>query len=406
MARKLITLNDIVVAGKTVLLRVDYNVPMENGRVTDDTRIAESMPTVRYLADNGANVILLSHLGRPSEYQGNRSDLSMKNLESHVKRMLKRSGAMEGHDFYLLGDCIGNVERRSSQPRRFIALAENTRFHESEERNDPYFAMQLAVQGDVYVNDAFASAQNEHASTVGVARYFIETGQPVAAGLLMEREVGSLGKILSPAGFSVAVFGGSKVREKIGVIKSLVEKYDSILVGGRIASTFLKAAGYGIGSSKCDEEFLDDARNLLGSNRILIPRDVKASNEQMSDIRTLNFLYSAGIPDDMRISDIGEWSAKKFRENILRGNCVLWNGPVGHFEIDDFSHGTRNVASAMAKATGNGSYTVAGGGETIAALKRYGFYDKISYVSTGGSAMLKFLENGTLPAIELLYEDD
>ena len=390
------TVKDINVRNKRVLVRVDFNVPLDkaSGRITDDTRIRESLPTIRYCLEQGAAVILMSHLGRPD---GKRVPaLSLRPVASRLGELLKRPvGFVE--------ECVGpEVEARVNtlKPGE-VVLLENLRFHAEEEQNEPTFAASLARLGECYVNDAFGTAHRAHASTEGVAHYL-----PAVAGFLMEKEIRYLdGALRDPVRPYVAILGGAKVSDKIGVLTRLLDKVDAVLIGGGMAYTFLKAQGHAIGSSKLEADKVELAKQLLtqAAQRkvsVLLPSDhvVTKSLESGSEVKTLS---SVDIPDGWLGADIGPASADAFVKAIAKAKTVVWNGPVGVFEQPRFCEGSRRVAEALASLKGT---TVIGGGDTAACVTQLKLGDRMSHISTGGGASLEFLEGKVLPGIAILND--
>ncbi|MDQ7799794.1 MAG: phosphoglycerate kinase [Armatimonadota bacterium] len=389
------TIRDVDVAGRRVLVRVDFNVPLdEQGRVTDDRRIRESLPTVRYLLDRGAAVILMSHLGRP----GGRvvESLRMVPVGERLAQLLARP-------VQVLPDCVGpEVEAAVArmQPGD-VALLENLRFHPEEEANDPDFAGRLARLADLYVNDAFGTAHRAHASTVAVARYL-----PAVAGLLMEKEIRYLSRLLeNPDHPFVAVLGGKKVSDKIGVLSNLLERVDAVLVGGGMAYTFLRASGHRVGRSVVEEDKLELARDLMARARargveLVLPEDVVAA-EGPSAEAPRRVVPADEIPEGWMGLDIGPATARRFAQVVEGARLVVWNGPMGVFELEPFAEGTRRVAEAVARCRGT---TVVGGGDTAAAVDQFGLLERFDHVSTGGGATLEFLEGRELPGIQVLQD--
>ncbi len=389
------TIRDIEVRGKRVLVRVDFNVPLdEAGRITDDRRIRESLPTVRSLLEQGATVILASHLGRP----GGKVVPSLR-----MRPVGERLAELLGREVQILEDCVGPAVEAAvrSAPPGSVLLLENLRFHPEEEANDPEFARALARLGEVFVNDAFGAAHRAHASTVGVARYL-----PAVAGLLLEKELRYLGQALeAPQRPFVAVLGGKKVSDKIGVIRNLLGRADALLIGGAMAYTFLRTQGYATGASFVEEEKLPLARALLGEAQqrgvaFLLPTDVVVADRLAADAH-VRVVPAHEIPEGWIGVDIGPQTARRFGEVIREGRTVVWNGPMGVFEIPAFAAGTRAVAEAMAACSGT---TIAGGGDTAAALDLFGLGDRIDHVSTGGGASLEFLEGKELPGVAVLMD--
>ena len=390
------TVRDLSIRGTRVLIRVDFNVPQDPATqaITDDTRIRESLPTIRYCLEQGASVVLMSHLGRPD---GQRVPaMSLRPVAARLGELLKRP-------VVFVDECVGpEVESRVKALRPGeVALLENVRFHVEEERNDPAFAAQLARLGTVYVNDAFGSAHRAHASTEGVARHL-----PAVAGFLMQKEIAYLDEALArPAHPYVAILGGAKVSDKIGVLSRLLEQVDKVLIGGGMAYTFLKAQGHAIGSSTLEADKVELASQLLKKAterkvRVLLPLDHiittsldAGSPEKMTD--------GVDIPDGWLGADIGPETAVLFVQALLDAKTAVWNGPVGVFEQPRFRQGSRQVAQALAEIEGT---TVIGGGDTAACVHELKLADRMSHISTGGGASLEFLEGKTLPGIAVLRE--
>jgi phosphoglycerate kinase len=385
------TVRDVDVEGKRALVRCDFNVPLENGQITDDRRIREALPTIEFLLDHGASVVLMSHLGRPKG--GPEAKYSLAPVAQRLSELL-------GEDVPLLDDCVGEaVAARCAQlqPGQAVLL-ENVRFHAEEEQNAPSFAEQLAQLGDLYVNDAFGSAHRAHASTEGVARHL-----PAVAGFLMEKEINYLGKALgNPERPFVAILGGAKVKDKIDVIENLLPQVDRLLIGGGMAFTFLKAQGHEIGTSLLDEGNVEYAMRLLRdqSEKILLPTDavVAPAFEATAPATTV---AAAAIPADQMALDIGPDSAARFAQEVRQARTVVWNGPMGVFEMEAFAAGTRTLAEALAECEGT---TIVGGGDSAAAIEKFGLADRVDHVSTGGGASLEFLEGKTLPGVAALQD--
>ena len=389
MAKK--TVRDISVKGKRVLVRVDFNVPLENGEVADDTRIRAVLPTIRYLLERGAAVILMSHLGRPKGLV--QEDLRLDPVGRRLSELL-------GQEVVKVDDCVGpEVERatKSLQPGQ-VLLLENLRFHPEEEENDQGFARQLASLADVYVNDAFGTAHRAHASTTGVTEYL-----PSVAGLLMERELQMLGDALAnPTRPFVAVLGGAKVSDKIGVIRNLLSKVDLLLVGGGMANTFLKAQGYQVGESLVEDDSLALAKDILAQagGKLVLPVDVVVADAFADDANSQTVGVEQ-VPPGWRILDIGPRTVGLFEDRLRSAGTVVWNGPMGVFEFPRFAAGTIALASSLASAPAT---TIVGGGDSIAALQQAGLAEKMTHVSTGGGASLEFLEGRVLPGVEALED--
>ncbi len=390
-----LTVDQLDLAGKRVFLRVDLNVPLEAGRVAEDTRIRAVLPTIEHCFKAGASVILASHLGRPKGTVDPR--YSLKPAAVRLEELL-------GRPVPLLPDCVGpEVEAAAAalKPGETVLL-ENLRFHAGEEGNDPEFARRLAALADVYVNDAFAAAHRAHASTEGITRFL----QPAAAGLLMARELEALGRIFErPEPPVAAVLGGAKVSDKLALVEHLLARVDTLLIGGGMAFTFLAALGYGVGRSLLEAERLEAARAILGRARSLgvrmrLPVDVVAASapDSAEGIRTVGVRE---IPDDLMGLDVGQLTVAQFGAALQGAKTVVWNGPMGVFEKPAFAAGTLGLARAVA---GCGAFSVIGGGDTIAAVRQAGVTDRIGYISTGGGAFLEFLEGRTLPGVAALSE--
>jgi len=377
--------------GRRALVRVDFNVPLQDGRVTDDTRIRAAAPTIQYLREKGARVVLLSHLGRPAGHPD--PNLSLQQIVRDVERVLATT-------IEFIPDPVAGVAATKRLPRGGVALVENTRFWPGEEQNDPALAQTFAALGDFYVNDAFGSAHRAHASTEGLAR----TLKPAVAGFLMERELRYLGEAVErPRRPFVAVLGGAKISGKIDVIETLLPKVDEILVGGAMANTFFLALGFGVGGSLVERDKVDLAKAVVAraGKKLILPRGavVAPSLERAAERREVS---SDKVPLDYAVFDIDETTRFDFRARVLQAKTVVWNGPVGVFEHPPFDAGTRAVAEAMVEATRRGATTVVGGGDSAAAVA--GLASKLTHVSTGGGASLAFLEGKTLPGVAALED--
>jgi 3-phosphoglycerate kinase len=387
------TLQDFNLENKRVLVREDLNVPLdENQNITDDTRIRAALPTINYLIEKGAKVIIVSHLGRPK---------GKVNPKYSLAPVAKRLSELLGRDVAFAKDCIGEAAQEAVDKMKAadVLLLENVRFHEGEEKNDPDFAKQLARLADIFINDAFGTSHRAHASTVGVADFL-----PAGAGFLLQKEIEVMGKALeNPERPFVAILGGAKVGDKIGVIKNLLNKVDTLLIGGGMAYTFLKSKGYEIGQSLLEEDKIDLAASLLKEAeeknvKLLLPEDVVVTSELKEGMPHETVPVSE-IPEGKMGVDIGEETRKKFAEAIKEAKTVVWNGPMGVFEIREYAQGTLAVADAMAKSE---AVTIIGGGDSAAAVEQLGFAEAMTHISTGGGASLEFLEGKELPGIAAL----
>jgi phosphoglycerate kinase len=385
------SVTDIDVKGKKVLVRVDYNVPISDGKVVDDTRIVAAMPTLNYLLEHGAAVILCSHLGRPKG--GPDAKFSLRPVAAHLSGLL-------GKPVAFADDCVGPVAEAAAKALKpgDVLVLENTRFHPEEEKNDPELAKKLAGLADIYVNDAFGSAHRAHASTEGVAHYL-----PAVAGFLMEKEIQYLGQaIANPKRPFIAILGGAKISDKIGVIRNLLTKADQILIGGGMANTFFKAQGYPIGDSLCEDEALDTARQLLksGANHLRLPVDVVIANKYDAEAEK-KVMTMGPVPDGWRILDIGPATVANFSKSLSAAGTIVWNGPMGVFEFPRFAEGTVGVAKAVAASK---AVSIIGGGDSVSAINQAGLADKITHISTGGGASLEMLEGLDLPGLVALQD--
>ena len=389
-------INDIEVKGKRVFVRVDFNVPVDdNGQITDDTRIRAALPTIKNLSDRGAKVILASHFGRPK---------GGPNPKYKMDVMGERLQELIGKPVVKVDDCIGDLPQKAiaDLPEGGIVLLENVRFYKEEEGNDPEFAQKLAELAELYVNDAFGTAHRAHASTAGVAAYL----HPAAAGFLMEKELAVMGKAISdPERPFVAILGGAKVKDKIGVITNLLDKVNTLIIGGGMAYTFLKAQGNEIGRSLLDADNVSFAGEMIKQAqakgvKLLLPVDTVVTDNFKNP--TVSKTVAANeIPADMEGVDIGPETIKNFSEAIKGSKTVIWNGPMGVFELPQFAVGTKAVAQAMADS---GATTIVGGGDSAAAVEQLGFAEKMTHISTGGGASLEFLEGKELPGVAALTD--
>ncbi|HRE29262.1 MAG TPA: phosphoglycerate kinase [Anaerolineales bacterium] len=386
------TIRDIDFKKKKVFVRVDFNVPLKDGVVTDDTRIRAALPTINYLLEHGAALLLASHLGRPKGGPDPKYSL---------KPAAERLGELLGKPVKLVPDCVGTVAEEAAAviTAGEVYVLENVRFHPEEEKNDATFAKRLSVLADVYVNDAFGSAHRAHASTEGIAHYL-----PAVAGLLMEKEIEYLGGAVdNPKHPYVAILGGAKISDKIGVIDNLLAKADKVLIGGGMANTFFQAQGIEMGDSLVEESSLETAKSTLAKagGKLLLPVDAVIANafDANAEMRTID--VAAGVPAGWRILDIGPKSVAAYAEALKGSALVVWNGPMGVFEFPRFAVGTNGVAQAVAAS---GATTVVGGGDSVAAIEQAGLTDKITHISTGGGASLEMLEGRTLPGLAALND--
>jgi phosphoglycerate kinase len=383
------TVRDVNVKGLRVLMRVDFNVPLQDGEITDDTRIRAALPTIRFLLDAGASLVLMSHLGRPKGEV--KPELSLKPVAA-------RLGELLGKDVKMAPDCVGaDVEAMAAalQPGEVLVL-ENTRFHKGDEKNDPAMAEQLAKLGDLFVNDAFGAAHRAHASTEGVTKHL-----PAVAGLLMEKEIEFLGNATeNPKHPYVAIIGGAKISDKIGVIRNLLAKVDALLIGGGMANTFLAAQGYEMGDSLVEPESIEVAKELMaeGGDKLVLPVDGVVADAFSADANQ-KVVAIDGIAPGWRMLDIGPESVKLFQGKLEGAKTVVWNGPMGVFEMAPFAKGTTAIAKMLAKSD---AVTIIGGGDSVAAIQQAGLSDKMSHISTGGGASLEMLEGKTLPGLAAL----
>ncbi len=390
------TVRDVELKGKKVLVRCDFNVPLdENRNITDNTRIVAALPTIKYLLENDCSIILCSHLGRPKgEFN---EKFSLMPVAKELSRLLDK-------EVIMAKDVVGEDAKTkvaNLKPRE-ILLLENVRFHREETDNDPEFSKALASMAEVYVNDAFGAAHRAHASTVGVASYL-----PAVSGFLIEKELKFLGNALeNPERPFMAIIGGAKVSDKIGVIDSLLEKVDTLLIGGGMAYTFFKAQGYSVGVSMCEEDKLDLALELMQKAKdkgvkLMLPVDTRVGKEFKPDTESKTVPWTE-IPDEWEGFDIGEKTIAMFSEELRTAKTVVWNGPLGLFEFDQFAKGTNSIAKVLSELTD--ATTIIGGGDSAAAVRKAGLEDKMTHISTGGGASLEFLEGKKLPGIECLQD--
>ena len=389
------TIEDIDVNGKRVLVRCDFNVPQdEEGNITDDRRIIAALPTIKYLMEHNAKVILCSHLGRPKgEF----------NMKYSLKPIAKRLSELLGKEVHMADDVIGDSAKSlaASLKEGDVMLLENVRFHKEEEANDMAFSKALAELADVYVNDAFGTAHRAHASTEGVAKYL-----PAVCGYLIQKEINVMGKALNnPVRPFVAILGGKKVSDKINVITNLIDKVDELLIGGGMAYTFFKAKGYEIGKSICEDDKVELAKELMEKAahkgvKLLLPIDNVVATEFSNDAES-KVVASNEIPEDWEGVDIGPETVKLYGDALKNAKTVIWNGPMGVFEFDKFAVGTNEIAKILG---GLDAITIIGGGDSAAAIEKGGFADKMTHISTGGGASLEFLEGKELPGIACLLD--
>ena len=389
------TVKDIDLKGKKVFVRCDFNVPMdENQNITDNTRIVSALPTIKYLLEQNCKLILASHLGRPKGEV--KPEFSLKPVAKELSRLL-------GKEVIMAKDVIGEdaMTKSANLKEGEILLLENVRFHREETDNDPEFAKKLASMAEVYVNDAFGSAHRAHASTTGIASYL-----PAVAGFLIEKELKFLGNAVNnPERPFVAILGGAKVSDKIGVIDSLLEKVDTLMIGGGMAYTFFKTQGYEVGNSICEMDKLDLAKNAMEKAKqkgvkLMLPVDTKIGKEYKPDTESKVVKYTE-IPADWEGFDIGPETIKMFSDELKTAKTVVWNGPLGLFEFEQFAEGTNSIAKVLSEIDAT---TIIGGGDSAAAVKKAGLEDKMTHISTGGGASLEFLEGKKLPGIECLMD--
>ncbi|MFC0274628.1 phosphoglycerate kinase [Metabacillus herbersteinensis] len=384
------SVKDIDVKGKVVFCRVDFNVPMKDGNVTDDTRIRAALPTIQYLTEQGAKVLLASHLGRP---KGQVVE------ELRLNSVAERLQELVGKNVLKTDEAYGESVKAEIQKMQDgdVLLLENVRFYPGEEKNDAELAKSFAELADVYVNDAFGAAHRAHASTTGIAEHI-----PAVAGLLMEKELEVLGKALSnPERPFTAIIGGAKVKDKIGVIQNLLDKVDNLIIGGGLAYTFIKALGYDVGKSLLEEDKIDLAKSFIDQAKekgvnLYLPVDIVVADDFSNDANT-QIVSIDSIPSDWEGLDAGPKSSEIYADVIKNSKLVIWNGPMGVFELDAFAEGTKAVAQALANSTN--TYTVIGGGDSAAAVEKFNLADKMDHISTGGGASLEFMEGKELPGV-------
>lgn len=402
-------INEIDVSAKRVILRVDFNVPVSDGKVQDDNRIRMALPTIEYLMGKGAKLIILSHLGRPGKHKDSLGRIPRKKFSLNI--VADYLAALVNFPVHFCEDTIGSKAESAVADLKDseILVLENTRFYDEEQAGDQNFAEELSKLGDVYINDAFGTAHRAHASTAVIAQFFPK--EKKAFGFLMEKEIEMADKLLqSGESPKVAILGGAKISDKIGLVSSLIDKVDTILIGGGMAYTFVKSFGGEIGNSLLDEKNLAFASQVFRQAReknvqILLPQDSIVASELSDDVST-EITESKAIPEGKMGLDIGPKAIEHFNEVILEAKTIIWNGPMGVFEKEAFANGTLSIARAVAKATQeNGAFSLIGGGDSAAAIRKMGMEDKVSYISTGGGAMLEYLEGITLPGIAAILEE-
>lgn len=390
------TIRDVDLTGKRVLIRVDFNVPLESSTITDDTRIRAAVPTLRFILEhNPRSILLMSHLGRPKG--GPDPKFSLAPVAPALSKLL-------GKEVQFAEDCVGTKAEEAAQnlSEGGVLLLENTRFHKGEEKNDLELAKQMASLGDIFVMDAFGSAHRAHSSTVGVTEFLT-----AVAGFLMEKEIDYLATALeNPKRPFIAILGGAKVSDKIEVIESLLGKVDKLLIGGGMANTFIKAQGISVGKSLAEDEALDTAKELLkkGSDKLVLPVDGTIGDDFRNEANRKTVDIKNGVPDGWSIYDIGPKTVESFKAILQNAKTVVWNGPMGVFEMSNFAAGTNAVAQLLADQTKNGAITIIGGGDSVAAIENAGLADQVTHISTGGGASLEMLEGKTLPGVAALKD--
>ncbi|MCX7995384.1 MAG: phosphoglycerate kinase [candidate division WOR-3 bacterium] len=389
-----ISVKDLPINGKKIFLRVDFNVPLdENLNITDDTRIRESLPTIKYILENGGIPIIASHLGRPK---------GKFDPKQSLKPVAGRLGELLNREVKFAPDCIGPEVKKivDGLKQGDVLLLENLRFHPEEEKNDANFAKELASLAEIYVNDAFGAAHRAHASVEAITHYF----ENPACGFLMEKELQYLeGALKNPKRPLLAIIGGAKVSTKIGVLKNLLDKVDNLVIGGGMCFTFYKAKGLNIGKSLCEDDFINETKPLLDNPKVYLPVDVVVAKD-IKPGEKIGTVSIEKIPHDCAGVDIGENSIEAIKKFIQDAKTIVWNGPMGVFEIDEYAKGTEEVAKAIANATEKGAISIVGGGDTVAALEKFNLKSKISHVSTGGGASLEYLEGKELPGVKALKD--
>ncbi len=393
------TIENLNFNGKRALIRVDFNVPLNSEQhITDDSRMRAAVPTIKKILGDNGSVVLMSHLGRPKE--GPEDKFSLRHLTAHLGKLLDR-------EVRFSPDCVGKEAKEMAGSLRGgeVLLLENLRFHKEETKGDEGFAKKLAELGDVYVNDAFGTAHRAHASTTIVAKFFEEK----VFGYIMANELKSIDKVLNDTQKPyVAIIGGAKVSTKIDIIENLLEKADELIIGGGMMFTFIKARGGKIGNSMCEDDYLETARQIITAARekgvkVHIPADAIAADAFNNDANTRE-TAADNIPEDWLGLDIGENSIQKFTSVIEKAKTILWNGPMGVFEMEKFANGTKKIAEAIVRATEKGAFSLVGGGDSVAAINQFGMEEKVSYVSTGGGALLEYMEGKKLPGIQAIME--